>query len=186
MIRKLLLTIRKKNSQLNDLQKIFIGIGLLFLIGFGILSDMFFPFTFWFNFIRAIISLMSALLWFSFLYIFSNWRMQRKIQTDEKYVPIRKRLTYRERRNISIFLWALLFIAVLLSNQKTLLYTFINSWVFVGALAILTFVRANREEFLRDKYGVPDPKDIDFDEKVKENLKKRHDKLMKNKKDENR
>lgn len=176
MIRSFLLTIRKLGARLNDKQKIMIGVLILLLWAVGAVIDKILPFAFWYNSIRAIISLGTSLLTFSELYLYSIDRKNAKMQNEESYIPVRKRFSYKERKNISILLWVLLFIALLLSSRQTLAYTFLNSWVLVGVYSILTFVRANRDEYLKSQYGIPDSRDVDFDKAVKNNIEKRHKK----------
>jgi L-asparagine transporter-like permease len=181
MIRKLLLTIRRYDARLNDVQKIAVIVLSIILIAVGVVVDIFAPFNFWINTIRAIIALANAILIFSILYILSVNSMYRRMDKDANYKPIRQRMTYLERRNLSIFFGIGLFIILLMSSQHTPAYTFINSGIFVGVIAIFAFLRTSRDEFLRDKYGVPDSRQIAFNKQVEEKVRERQTKWQEKK-----
>lgn len=176
MVRNALLKIRKLDVRLNDKQKLFMLILLIVLWIIGAIIDLFLPFNLLFNTFRTALCVVESIITFSALYIFSIHRVSKKAENGISYIPIRKRLTFHERRNISIILWVLLFVAVLLTSRPSNGYSFLNSWILVAFYSILTFVRSTRDEFIRDKYKVPDPRDTDFNKVVEENIQKRREK----------
>lgn len=176
MFRTFLLEIRRIGAKINDKQRIALTIILFILWVTGIILDLLLPYNLLINSIRAIVCLFAGLLAFSLAYLLSINIGSRNHAKNENYVSIRQRFTYRGRLNMSIVFWAALIVIVLMSSHPSVLYTFINSWLIVAALSILTFVRASRNEYLQLKYGVPDKRDLDMDDRVNEAINKRRQK----------
>lgn len=174
MIRKLLLMIRKTSAKLDKKKTIIAIAGTIALWIVGVILDIFMPFGFWFNMIRAFICVSTALVSFSALYLYAIYREQQKQINNISYKPIRSRFTYKERVNLSILMWAVLFIILLFTATPMPAYTFLNSWVIVGILAILTFTRATKAEFIRGHYGLDDVRDFENEQAIEDKIKKRH------------
>lgn len=186
MFRTLLLNIRKIGSRLNDKQRIAIVLFVLILWGVGIALDILLPYNLFINSIRAGICLIDGIATFSGLYLFAIYLGRRNQQKNLEYQTIRQRFTYRARINMAIVFWTALVIALLMSSHPSMLYTFINTWVIIGALSILTFTRASRDEFLRMKYGVADRRDVDMDDRVTDIIQARRDKAAKKREEKQR
>lgn len=186
MFRTLLLNIRKIGSRLNDKQRIAIVLLVLILWGVGIALDILLPYNLFINSIRAGICLIDGIATFSGLYLFAIYLGRRNQQKNPEYQTIRQRFTYRARINMAIVFWTALVIALLMSSHPSMLYTFINTWVIIGALSILTFTRASRDEFLRMKYGVADRRDVDMDDRVTDIIQARRDKAAKKREEKQR
>lgn len=179
-IRKFLLKIRQIYYKLNDKQRILIGLGTIVLIGCGMAIDYFIPFNYFINILRALIAVVVGVLIFSFAYMITLIRSEKK----EDYIIFRERFSYKQRLNISVVLWGVQFILLLFSTNAGMFFTFISSIIISCALATLAFIRSTREENAQAQFGMQDYRDVEFNRKRDEEFKKREEKLKEKKKNE--
>lgn len=185
IFRKYLLLLRKQDNT----RPAFAGrllIGTFAGIVVGIVVDIFLPFNFIINMLRGMIALVTGISTASFAYLMSIKYNDKKLEEDRFYLPVRKRFSYRQRLNISIVLGILIAIFTLLGTREDFAYTLKSSISIMLIFIIIAFARRYRDEFLKDIYGIPDVRDLEFMNKGK-NSKKGNKKSNKksNKKDNN-
>lgn len=175
-IRKLLLYIRKLNSNLNEKQKIVSVLCWLVAIGIGIAVDSYISFNYFTNVLRAAIALTIGFYSFSLIYLTVLY-IEQKRNTNEKitHIPIKERLSYKQRLNISVVLWGVLFTFALIGSKENPFFTFFSSLIITSALGILSFVRSTRDETQNAGIGFEDPRDVLFEKVKEEELKKRNE-----------
>lgn len=181
-IRILLSKIRTISAKLNEKQKIALIILECLLLVFGVVIDIFLPFNYFLNTLRAFIAVCSGVLLFSFAYLFANYRFEKKIQNGEDPIYFRDKFSKKERINISVILWGILFIITLFGANPNPFFTFLSSLEILSALSILTFVRSSREEDAQKKLGFEDYRDATLLERKMER-KKEKEKLKQLKKE---
>jgi len=176
--RGFLILIRRKENT-NEKKLSFKGqLLLVFLLSFliGSLVDFFLPFNFILNLIRGIISLTQGLSLFSYMYLLWKAYRNQKEKEDTTYLSVRKRFTFRQRKNISILIGVSSLILIIINTNPNPLYTIKSSLVIVIWLILLAFSRRERSEFIKDVYDIPDPRDLEFmnrEKKIKKKKKKK-------------
>lgn len=162
-LRMVLITLRQKE---NESQKLKFSTKLLFVSIVGVLLgtilDKLVPFNFIFNMIRGIVANITGIAIFSFGYIQASKFSSNKLKTNKSYQTIRKRLSYKQRINVSIFLGSAMMIFILLSDKKDLIFTLKTSLSISLILTIISFSRRDRNEFIKSVYNVPDLRDLEF------------------------
>lgn len=157
------------------------GIILLVLILFGILADIFLPFSADFlgivsNFVRSFIAIPSAFLMFWIGYMISLEGHYLKTRTDSEWVPYRMRWSLSWRRSFSAICGAILLVFFFAVTQAAG-YTFYASALLAAALALVVFIIPTREEVEMQAQGIQDYRDTPFKNAVAEREKKRSQKL---------
>lgn len=175
--------IRKANASLNEKQKIAIGMLWFVLIGISVAVDTFIPFNPYLNVIRTIIAITLGVVLYSYVYIFSLKKSDKKAKDDELYMTIRERFSYNQRRNISVVAWGLWAMFLLLGSEPNQFFTLFSSLMVFFAISILAFMRSTRNEDQQSKLGLSDSRDIRFEQARKEELKRRKE-LESNEKDD--
>lgn len=161
--RAFLITLRKKE---NENSKVLFSTKLLIagVIGVitGVILDILLPFNFILNMLRGVVANVSGVAMFSYGYILADKIGRNRLAKNRYYKTFRKRLSYRQRINVSIFLGAITAFFVLLSSKYTAAFTLKSSVAIFVALSLVTFSRKDRNEFLKNIYNIPDLKDVEF------------------------
>lgn len=180
-IRKYILFLRKKDNQDNLKPTFAIRLLLVALASFlvSLLIDNFLPFNYWINMIRGVLACVLGLTFSSFVYIMSLRESEKRKSRDRYYLPVRRRFSYRQRVNLSIVLGIVLLILSFLGSKQDGIYTLKSSLIISSIFLLLTFVRRNRNEFIKDIYEIPDIRDLEFMKKKKE--RKQENELQKRK-----
>lgn len=169
-IRKYILFLRKKDNQDNLKPTFAVRLLLVALASFlvSLLVDNFLPFNYWINMIRGVLACVLGLSLSSFVYIMSLRESDKRKSRDRYYLPVRMRFSYRQRVNLSIVLGVVLLILSFLGSKQDGIYTLKSSLIISSIFLLLTFVRRNRNEFIKDIYEIPDIRDLEFMKKKKE------------------
>ena len=146
------------------------------LLTMSVLVDTFFPFTTWYNIIRALIIGVFGIVVFSVGYLTSFFLSQAKRNINDDYVLIKDRFSPTWRRRISIIVGAGLF-GIVYSTDKNSVYTFVNSLVIATIIAIVIFLTMSEEEQDREYYGVPDARDSSYENNLKRIRSTRQEKI---------
>ena len=170
-IRKLLLKIRQINSITTDKQKALSFLVWLLFIVIGVIIDLFVPFNYFTNILRAFIAVLNGFYLFSVAYIYIQFREKRKREkNDASEDVVGDRFSYSQRLNLSIFLWGIFVVFALLGSTQNKFFTLFSAILVTFALSILTFMRSTRSETLGASIGLRDPRDVLFEKQVEEEL----------------
>lgn len=183
-IREGLAKIRTANSNLNEKEKIVIGLLWLVLVGVSIVFDIFVPFNFIFNTIRMIFSIIIGVVLFAYSYIIALHLSSKKHSEDKNYKTIRERYSYIERRNVSIVLIGIWFVAVLIVSKPGPQFTTMSGVMITLMLTILSFWRGSRDEALQSSMGLRDKRDVDFNKRVDLEARRREEEARRMGKDD--
>ena len=162
---------------MNEKQKIALFLFIVLLVIGGVCVDVFMPFNYWVNFLRAGIALIVGLTSYGYLLMYTEKRSNQKMSSDSEYKPLRRKFSYHERINISVVLWGIWTVLLLLCANHSPLFTLLSSMLIVFALSILSFMRAYRDEYLKSIYKIPDTRDTDFKVKLQQKMEERQAKL---------
>ncbi|GEM_PF-5187994 len=175
--RMFLIELRKRENEERKipLSVILASSGVISLI-IGFLLDKFIPFNFLTNIVRGIFANIAGATLFSFSYLMSIKFSRQRLLKDRYYKTFRKRLSHRQRTNLSIFLGILIAFFILLGGKYSLVFTFKSAFAIFAALVLIAFTRRNRDEFIKNVYNVPDLRDL-------ETMQERHKKKEKKKKE---
>lgn len=168
LFRKFLVRIRREYHQ--NPKRLFIG-SLVSTIVFsliGIIADILLPFSGWGNIVRSFILLPTSLSMFIFGYAISLFTHYSKLNNDSAWVPYRLRMSPSWRRRISAIIAALMFVLIY-ANGFRVGYTPTSSMFVAIGIGLFAFMRTTREEAAREKFNIPDARDIKYNTQM-ENL----------------
>lgn len=169
-LRQGLIFLRKQFNA--DSKKFYIMYGAATLVALLVtfLVDLFLPFSSSINLVRSVLLIPTSLVVFATLYGVSLDLHHRQIETSEEgWVPFRSRYSLAWRYRIAAVVSALVFVFAL-SIQQNNLYTFTSSLVGVAVIALLAFVRSTTEEESRSRLGIPDARDLLYEEEKRRRL----------------
>lgn len=129
------------------------------------LVDAFLPFGAWWNLIRTVVLVPLSVSIFAVGYAIGLFLHYTK-RTDPKWVPYRLRFSPMWRLRISAIVGAAALLMVYASSES-LFFTFFSSAVISVGLALVAFIRQTSEEMKRDKLGIPDARDVNYDSEIK-------------------
>lgn len=158
-IRNFLLWIRREWSR-TDTKLTIVSKAIIAFVASVVLSlftDWLIPYNFIFNAFRGVIAVVMGASVFTVLYVLALVNSEAKSK-NEVYVPFRKRFSYTQRINISIVLAVVTVIFALMVSEG-LMYTIASGVIVLIVISLFTFVRPSRDEYLQDKYGIPDGRD---------------------------
>lgn len=162
MLRNLLIRVRKEyNTRLRWLLQLALGVLLLSALA-GFALDFFTPFTGWWNLLRSFVLIPLAASVWVLGYCLTIYLHRRQTALDPTWVPFRFRFSQKWRRNISLILGALIFVLIY-GTGFSKAYTFISSCFVALIFSLFVFMRATRDERTREKLGVPDTRDLQYD-----------------------
>jgi len=146
---------------------------ILVLFGAGaFLSDIFLPWNaWWWSAIRAAIMLPLALSMFIIGYCITimqgDERAEKFKDGDEPYVSLREQFSPAWRRRFSAIIGAFLFVITFAFNGR-FMYTFVFAICGAIAIGLFVFMRLTSEEQARAELNIPDPRDLEQAEKLRE------------------
>lgn len=179
--RKYLIYIRKlDNTEMKPRFIILMLIVSAISLLLGLIADMFLPINFGYNMIRAVIATVAGIASASYYLVVLDRVNRDKHLVNNNYIPFKKRLSYKQRSNISIIIGTFIALFILLSSKASLAFTFKTAFAIFTGIALTAFARKDRSEFLKDVYEIPDLRDLEFMSKkskkeilnVEENAKK--------------
>lgn len=162
ILRKFLIEVRKRSSP--NFIKLNLGIYLISAIT-GIAIDYFLPFSGVFMFTRSLVLIPLSVSLFILFYIPVLWVSSNK--ASRGWIPIRRRLSLKTRRSLSIVAVALIS-ALAYSRDFGLSYTLLSGVILTTFLALLVFIRPTKEEISMEKLGIEDYRDKLLSAKIKE------------------
>lgn len=165
-MRELLIWIRSKSTSI--FPTIVIISAIISLIT-GIILDIFIPYNFWYNMIRAILASVGAFGIFSFSYIsITTYRKANKIET----LTLREQFSQKQRINLSLIGGAILLLGyILLVKPGKPIFTLYSSIMILYLITVIAFIRYTRDEYLRASAGVDDERDIKIKKDVVNSVK---------------
>lgn len=186
MLRQALIRIRKEyNTNLKRLLQVAGGVFLLSAI-LGFVLDIYAPFTGFWNVLRSIVLIPLSSSIFVLGYTYATYLHRRKTLVDRDWVPYRMRFSQKWRRNISAIIAAVIFVLIY-GTGFSIAYTLVSACFVALIFSLLVFMRATREEQTREKLGVPDTRDLQYDaykRKLQEARAKVQDSKRKKKREE--
>lgn len=168
--RKFLMFIRSQDNR-DDLKpsfRVILSIALLISVVIGILLDRFMPFVVIVNTIRGVVANISGLILFSIIYILLVEKKNKLLSKEKYYVPIRKRLSYRQRVNLSMLIGSFVVVFILVSGNPSPIYTLKATLSITVIILLVSFSRRHRREFIRETFDIPDIKDMEFDVRLRD------------------
>lgn len=150
------------------------GIIVVALLTLSIIVDMFAPIAGWWTILRTVILLVMTFFGFNIAYgmaLFLNSYMTR---TRENWTPFRSRHSPKWRIYYSIMVAAVI---IVLANAfgDFVGYTAFSTAIVITGLGLLAFMRKTRAEQRRAQYGIPDPRDVLFEQRVEEQQREREE-----------
>lgn len=137
----------------------------------GILIDVFLPFGSGWNLVRTVVLIPLSVSLFAVGYGIGLFLHYMK-RTDPNWTPYRLRFSPMWRMRISAIVGAAAFLLVYASNESWFFTLFSSSVLSVG-FALIAFMRQTTEERKREKLGIPDARDVNYDSEVKKLQQKR-------------
>ena len=179
--RYFLILLRKQDNR-EDLKPSFSSIVWATIAVSTVLSltvDRFLPFNFIFNMLRGVIANILGFSVFAIVYLLIVKTRKKRLSKDKYYIPVRKRLSYRQRTNLSVLLGSVVLLFILLSGKPGAIYTIKGALSISVLVLLLAFSRKGRDEFIKKAYELPDIKDMDSDRnmrnKIEENKREKEE-----------
>jgi hypothetical protein len=162
LFRKFLVRIRQEYRV--SYKRFFLSSGavalILILIGFAV--DGYLPFNGVFNIMRSLLLIPSSFAIFTIAYGVGLFFHGIRINSNPEWIPYRSRWSPSWRRRFGAIFGAFLLVIIITSGRHTG-YTFINSIVGAGIIAIVAFIRLTKVEEDRSNLGIPNVQDLQFD-----------------------
>lgn len=179
MLRTILIRIRREyNTNLKRLLQVAIAVFLVAAV-VGFVLDSTLPFTGLWNVLRSLVLIPLAASIFTLGYSYAIFLHRQRVATDPDWVPFRMRFSFKWRRNISAIIAAVIFVFIYGAGHSVA-YTLISS-IFVALIfALFAFMRSTHEENVLEKLGVPDTRDLQYDN-YKKKLQEARAKAQENK-----
>lgn len=150
------------------------GVIVAALLALSIVVDMFTPVEGWWTILRTSILITMAFFGFNIVYgiaLFLNSYMTR---TREDWTPFRSRHSPRWRLYYSLMVAAV--VIVLASSFGNFVgFTAFSTAIVITGISLVAFMRKTRAEQRRTQYGIPDPRDVLFEQRVEEQQREREE-----------
>lgn len=161
-LRRYLIFLRRANNDgLFGNLKVALGLASLLLVLIGMILDFMFSSNLFLNGVKGLISILGGLSMFSFGYLYNSSKVEKILDSDRYYNPIRNRYSHKQRVNISTLVISVLSIILIIGDPESAIYT-LKSILFVFLLlTMIAFARKQREEFIKGIYEFPDLKDME-------------------------
>lgn len=169
----------RKHENLNELKfKVSTMTLIASIVGIilGFLMDLLLPHGYFTNMFRGVLAVATGLTLFSFSYLASVKRTDKKISSDRFYKTARARFSHRQRVNFSIAVGSIVLAFVLLSNSEGLSFTLKAILAVFITLVLIAFSRQNRSEFIKDIHEIPDVRDLEHKATMVKSAEKRKSK----------
>lgn len=170
--RKFLVWVRKTYNMMPNSYLLFSFLGVIVFSLGGFLLDYFLPFSAWWNVLRSLVALPLGLSIFLVGYAFSINLHRQRVLDDEGWVAYRERFSPVWRRRISIIVGAFL-IVIAYASGDTYFYTITTGLIIATAIGLFAFMRLTRAEQIQESYGLPDLRDINFENRRNELARER-------------
>ena len=131
----------------------------------SIVVDLIVPFGAWWNLIRTAVLVPLSVSIFAVGYAISLV-LHRMRSTDPEWRPYRTRFSPLWRMRISAILVAVGLVLVYAAGESPV-FTLFSSVLLAVGLALLAFVRRTSQELKREKLGIPDARDVNYDSEVR-------------------
>lgn len=187
MLRKALVRIKKENA--NNKARLLQYAGGVFIAAAlaGVLLDVFAPFSGIWNLLRSLVLVPLSASVFVLGYTLSLHMNKQQSQKNPDWVPYRMRFSQKWRRNISAIIAAVIFVFIYGTGFSPV-YTLVSSCFVAIIIGLFVFMRATTAEANRDKLGIPDTRDLQYDNYRKKlqqaRAKARDEKKVKKKNDD--
>lgn len=164
MLRQALILIRRHYRK--DWLRFFLVVGSVLLLCAlaGVALDFFLPFSGWANVLRALVLIPTSLSAFALGYALSLAGHNMQVANNEEWVPYRLRFSLLWRRRMAAVGGAIILVLIY-ANGFHVGYTVTSSLLVAAVIALFAFVRATREELLREELKIPDLRDIRYNER---------------------
>ena len=175
-IRKLLTEIRKRNAHLTKRNRVLSVIAWVAVCICSVLVDLFLPFNYFTNILRAALALAIGFYLFAMVYLIIIRRNEKKRSESDELLDeesFRDRFSYSQRVNISVILWGVFILLALMGAKPNPTFTIFSGLLIFYSLGILSFVRSTRDETQNASIGFRDPRDVVFEEQVEAELRLR-------------
>lgn len=159
LLRKFLIELRRRDNQVDKFRLKLAGLAIV-MIALGIAIDVNMPFNVIINGVRGIFAIVIGVATFAILYLYSVDSSARRMHEDINYVPMRRRFTYKQRRNLSFIGLGLISLLVIIMPKEGATYTATSSMIITALIALLAFARTSRKEHNREMQGAIDPRDL--------------------------
>lgn len=159
IFRKALVRIRREYNQEPKRLYIFSAAVVAILSSISLLIDYLLPFEGLGNVIRSIILIPTSAAIFVLGYAVSLLMHYAKIGQEREWIPYRLRLSPTWRRRVSAIIAAFLVVLTYASGFRVG-YTLISSIFVAIVIALFAFMRLTKEEAAREKFGIPDVRDV--------------------------
>lgn len=180
LFRKFLIRIRKEYN--TNRRKLFLYSTIISAVCLGLtfIVDFFLPFSGIGTIIRSILLIPTSAALFILVYALSLILHYSKME-DPEWVPFRSRFSPTWRRRISMIVAAILFV-IMYANGTGIGYTALSSFIVMIVIALFAFMRLTKEEEEREKYDLPDARDVQYESRLKQ-LEENRRKAAQNKKE---
>lgn len=138
----------------------------LVLIASAVAIDLLTPFNNFWMVGRTLIMIPLALSLYVLCYMASLYLHDRRM-LEEDWVPIRARFSLTWRRRFGLIAAAFIVVCIM-SNGFDFLYTTISAIILTAGISIIAFIRSTKREALQEELGLPDSRDYDYHEKMKQ------------------
>lgn len=174
--RELLIRLRAAYDDPSLRKSWIIRAAIVFAVTFilGLVIDFTMPFTIVVNFLRTLLMVPSAIGLFVLLYFYSIRLHLYQVRQNADWRPYRTRFSPTWRRRIAAIVVAVLVVMLYGAGQGPG-YTFVSTLFLVVVFALLAFIRTTKQEDSREKYDIPDPRDVRYRQTVKKLKKAREE-----------
>jgi hypothetical protein len=139
----------------------------VFFAASSIVVDIYLPFGSIWMYLRTLLLIPISVSIFIIFYFLSLYLHDRKVSTDENWVPYRMRFSPSWRRRISAIVGALIFVFIYATGFRPG-YTLVSSILASIVIALFAFMRTTKSEATREELNIPDLRDIKYNERKAE------------------
>lgn len=161
IFRKFLVRIRKEYNENFKRLLIVSVVGTVLFSGIGLLVDFLMPFEGLGNVVRSLVLIPTSLSMFILGYAIGLFLHYGRMRTNPQWVPFRMRMSPSWRRRISAIVAAVMFVLIY-ANGFRVGYTPSSSIFVAIGIALFAFMRTTREEAAREKFDIPDVRDVKY------------------------
>lgn len=150
------------------------GVIVAALLALSIVVDMFTPVEGWWTILRTFILIGMAFCGFNIAYGIALFLHTYMTNTREDWIPFRSRHSPRWRLYYSLMVVAVIIVLAYAFGDFVGDTAFSTAIVITG-IGLLAFMRKTRAEQRRAQYGIPDPRDVLFEQRVEEQQREREE-----------
>lgn len=165
IFKRLLVEIKRRRREDSGDLYVKAVIGFLLFAVPSVVVDAYLPFDGIWMFLRAVLLIPILFFGFCLAYAASLELNLRQLERDPQWVPLRARWSPKWRRNLSFIIAAFL-VVLTYAFDFFIGYTLFSAGVLVIGASLLAFCRMTLTEKKRAEYGVPDPRDTNFHQRL--------------------